>query len=162
MPDAGSPEIPLLTLVERVLLLADVPLLAETRSVDLTPLAAAAREVAVARDETVYAAGEVADTLYVVIEGRVRLDRDGRTEEIGRGSAFGAWAIFDGAPRIATATALEPSRLLSIDEDSFIDVMSDHVQVSRSLLRVLAGRLRRAALERTDGKRLLAEETEIG
>ncbi len=149
----------MLTLVERVLLLAEVPVFAGTRTADLAHLAAVARETEAARGDLIQRAGESPDALHVVIEGRVRLQRDDQAQEVTSG-AFGAWSLFDQQPRAFTATAVESTRLLSIDRDAFVDVISDHVNVARGVLRVLAGRLRKQVQE--GGDDALARSIEIG
>jgi CRP-like cAMP-binding protein len=56
---------------------------------------------------------------------------------------FGAWALFDDEPRVATATTLEDTRLLQIDKEDFIDLLADHVEITQSILKVMVRRLRK-------------------
>jgi CRP-like cAMP-binding protein len=46
--------------------------------------------------------------------------------ELGPGQAFGEIALIDAVPRTATVTALEPSRLLSMDGESFVAAVTGH------------------------------------
>ena len=149
-----------LTLLERVLLLASVPLFSETRTSDLAHLAAVVRESDLARGEVLHRAGDSADTMHVIVSGRIRFERQGRTPvELSEG-AFGSFSLFDTEPRQWTATAVTPTRLLTIERDSFVDVMWDHVNVSRGVLRILAGRLRKKVGEQDQSDGL--EAVEIG
>jgi CRP/FNR family transcriptional regulator, cyclic AMP receptor protein len=59
--------------------------------------------------------------------------------------AFGAWALFDNEPRLATAVAVEESQLLFVSRERFFDVLSDHVDIVEGILKQLAQRLRRLA-----------------
>ena len=135
-------------LVERVILLSRVPLFAEARTSDLAHLAAAMHERRLDAGEVVHQAGDVPDAMNVIVSGRMRFERAGRAPVETDQGAFGAFGLFDVEPRTWTATAAAPTRLLTIDRDAFVEVISDHVNVARGVLRALAGRLRR----RADGK----------
>ena len=81
--------------------------------------------------------------MYVVVEGKVKLTRDGQnvmTAE--KKDVFGTWALFDDEPRIVTATALESTQLLRIDKEEFVDLLADHVAITQSILKTMAKRLR--------------------
>ncbi len=65
--------------------------------------------------------GDAADNAYLVAEGELVVDRDGR--EIGRvgpGGVVGEIALLRAAPRMATVRAQVPSRLLAIERDEFL------------------------------------------
>jgi CRP-like cAMP-binding protein len=55
---------------------------------------------------------------------------------------FGTWALFDDTPRVATATAVEDTKVLCIDRVDFLDLLSDHVQITEGVFKALVGRLR--------------------
>jgi CRP/FNR family cyclic AMP-dependent transcriptional regulator len=149
-----------LTLVERVLLLAEVPLFSETRTADLAHLAAVARENDCSSGEVIHREGDAPDAMHVILSGRIRFEREsGEQLEAGKG-AFGAFGLLDQRVRTWTARAIQPTRLLSLDRDAFVDVLSDHVNVGRGVMRVLAGRLRQRAVG--DGRPADAEDLEIG
>lgn len=134
----------MLTTIEKVLLLQDVDIFEHTSTEDLSHIAAIAEEIEYQADEVIYKEDEIPDSMYVVIEGKVRLTR-GEKEVTVAGSmeAFGTWALFDDEPRVATATALETSQVLRIDKEDFIDLLADHVAISQSIMKTLAKRLRK-------------------
>jgi len=133
----------MLSVVEKVIFLQNVDILAEIPTEQLSHLAAIAEEVSVAGDAAVYEAGEPSDALYVVLEGKVRLHRDGEEITVAEtNDAFGTWALFEQAPRVATASATVDTRLLRIDREDFIDLLADHVQIIQGVLKTLVGRLR--------------------
>lgn len=102
-----------------------------------------------------FAAGEVlmrqdepSQTMFVILEGRVRVERameDGRTvplAELGPGDVVGEMGLLDAAPRSATVTALEDARVLEIHATVLKVVLIEHPAVSTTLLRILSRRLR--------------------
>lgn len=133
----------MLTVVEKVICLQTVDVFSELPTEQLSYLAAIAEEVSYSEGDVVYKRDEPSDALYVVLDGKVRIHRDGEdiaVEE--RDDAFGTWALFDETPRVATATAVGDTRLLRIDREDFLDILTDHVQITRIVLKTLVGRLR--------------------
>lgn len=62
--------------------------------------------------------GQAANSMYVVISGRVALDRGGRRiAESGAGTHFGDVSLMSRAPRATTATAVTETRLLRLRRD---------------------------------------------
>lgn len=134
----------MLTTVEKVLLLQGVDIFEHTSTEDLSHVASIAEEIEYQTHDVIFREGEISDSMYVVIEGKVRLTR-GEIEIMmaGKMEAFGTWALFDDEPRVATATALETSQLLRIDKEEFIDLLADHVAITQSILKTMAKRLRK-------------------
>lgn len=131
------------TVIEKVIFLQSVDVFSDVPTEQLAYLAAIAEEVAFMKDDGIYSAGEASDSLYLVLEGQVRLHRDG--DEImvaGKNDAFGTWALFDDEPRVATATTLEDTRLLRIDRDDFLELLSDHTEITQGVFKNIVGRLR--------------------
>jgi CRP-like cAMP-binding protein len=134
----------MLTTVEKVLLLQDVDIFEHTSTEDLSHIAAIAEEIEYQTNDVIFQEDEIPDSMYVVIEGKVRLTR--KDQEImvaGKMEAFGTWALFDDEPRVATATALEPSQILRLDKEEFIDLLADHVAITQSIMKTLTKKLRK-------------------
>ena len=133
----------MLGIVEKVILLQNVDVFADIPSEQLSYLAAIAEELSVAKGDTIYRFDDPSDALYVVLNGKVRLHRDSEDITVAeQNEPFGTWAVFDDTPRVATATALEDTNLLCIHREDFLDLLSDHVQITESVLKTLVGRLR--------------------
>jgi CRP-like cAMP-binding protein len=131
------------TVIEKVVFLQSVDVFSDVPTEQLAFVAAIAEEVTYMKDESIYTTGEVSDSLYLVLDGSVRLHRDG--EEIlvaGHNDAFGTWALFDDEPRVATATALEDTRALRIDRDDFLELLADHTEITQGVFKNIVGRLR--------------------
>ncbi len=103
-----------------------------------------------------FAEGEPADRLYIIISGKVKIGHrspDGREHLLaimGPPEMFGEVSILDPGPRTATATTLTEVRAVSMDHDMVRGWMADRPEVAEQLLRVLARRLRRADNKLTD------------
>lgn len=133
----------MLTVVEKVILLQRVDVFADASSEHLALVAAIAEDESVDAGTEIFHEDEPSDAMYVVVEGRVRLQkRETEVASLGQSEAFGTWALFDELARLTSATAVERTRLLRIARDDFIDVLADHVDVTRAILASVARRLR--------------------
>jgi CRP-like cAMP-binding protein len=102
-----------------------------------------------ARGETVFTEGEQGDTLYIVLDGKVKIGRraaDGRENMLsvmGPSDMFGELSLFDPGPRTATATVVTDARLASLAHAALRPWLTNRPEIAEQLLRVLARRLRR-------------------
>ena len=133
----------MLTVVEKVILLQGVDVFSEVSTEHLTHLAAIAEEVEHPAGTEVYREADPSDSMYIVLEGKVRLHR-GETEvtTADAEAAFGTWALFDDEARVTSATTVTEARLLRIDKEDFIELLADHVGITRGVLKAIVGRLR--------------------
>lgn len=108
----------------------------------LEHLATGAREETLARGEVLLREGDPADALYVVLDGALSLTRAAPNGtallgEVRRGEHLGELALLEDGPRAATATALEPTRVLRVSRAGFDACLAAHPAASSTL-----GRLR--------------------
>jgi CRP-like cAMP-binding protein len=100
--------------------------------------------------------GDDTGTVLVVRSGQAKvtvLGRDGHEVILGfrgPGELLGELSAVDGATRSATATALQPMTALGIPGDSFRSLLDHRPAIARTLLRVLAVRLREADRQRLE------------
>lgn len=134
----------MLTLIEKVIFLRGIDVFSEVPTEQLGYLAAIAEPQRRGAGERIYEEHAPADSMYVVIRGRVRLHR-GDTEVLiaVERSAFGTWALFDDEPRLTAATAIDEVELLRIDKEEFIDLLADHVAITQGVLKAIVRRLRK-------------------
>jgi len=98
--------------------------------------------------ETFFLQGEKGDALYVLVDGEVGIDQaddEGkvlRIATLGPRQYFGEMALFDGAPRSATATAVKDTILLALAREPFLRVGTRHPRILLEVIRVLSERLR--------------------
>jgi MFS family permease len=114
----------------RVEMLAQAPLFVAADRVVLERLATASEEVDVPAGTDVVRQGEPADQLYLVISGAQQVSVAGVrgaprvVTKLSSGDVFGEIGLLERIPRTATVTSLEPSHLLRIDGDTFLDTLT--------------------------------------
>jgi CRP-like cAMP-binding protein len=128
-----------LNLVERLLVLRDLPAFRATRIQALTSLAEIADEVRLAQGEVLIQEKQPQSSIHFLAHGLVRI----ASEAPPVSAVFGARSVVAGYAAFAavsgyTAVAERPSVLLRIDREDFFDVVEDHFEVARSLLGYLA------------------------
>jgi len=113
----------------------------------LSQMAALADEVEYSSSDLVFAEGDPPDSVYIVLAGRVRIDRGSEViTEIGSGQTFGTWALLEQVPRLFSARVVEDASLLRIHQQDLAEFMADLPLVSSAVLTALASRLRRIVL----------------
>lgn len=134
----------MLTTVEKVIFLQDIDIFKYISSENLAHIAAITDEIELQPEHVIFKEGEFPDAMYMVIEGKVKLTREDQEVMIAQQKdVFGTWALFDDEPRVVTAATLELTRLLQIDKEDFIDLLADNVEITQSILKVMAKRLRK-------------------
>jgi ATP/ADP translocase len=133
------------TTLEKTILLRGVGLFQHIPADEIFHVAQITEEKRVAVNETLFSEGDPGDSLYIVVEGRVRVHRgDQELAVFKKGDALGEMALFDSLPRSATATALEDTTLLRISREQFFDVMTTRMEIMQSIVRTLSLRVRAA------------------
>lgn len=88
---------------------------------------------------TIIREGEEADSMFVLVEGDVRVSRHAKTlAGLGRGAHFGEMGLLNQRPRTATVTAITPVRALVLDRAGFNDVLREDTGLAAKLLYKLA------------------------
>lgn len=135
----------MLTIVDKVLFLKGVSIFSEIPGEVLSQIAQIAEEVGVDKGARIFEEGEPGDSLYLIVNGRVKVHKGPREVAVlGEGECFGEMAILDNEPRSASITALEDALLLRIWSDNFYEMLADRVEIARGIFKVLTKRLRSA------------------
>lgn len=79
--------------------------------------------------------------LFVVEEGTVVVERDGREIELGPGQFFGELALLTDTPRTARVRARTDALLLAISREEFGKLLEAEPRIALGMLAVLARRL---------------------
>jgi CRP-like cAMP-binding protein len=131
--------------LDKAAVLRAVPLFAKLGPEELLALAELAEPRSFAAGTRIFAEGEPGDAVYLVIRGRVAVERaSARLAELGIGECIGELALLDEGPRSATVVAVGDTELLRLDRDDFLDTLFLYPAVGRAVLAVLARRLRGA------------------
>jgi CRP-like cAMP-binding protein len=133
----------MLSTVEKVLILKTVPMFSQTPDNVLADVADLLEEVDVSENETIFRQGDAGDSLYVILDGKVRVhDGERLLNYLGERDVFGEMALLDPEPRLASVTAMETTHLFRLDQTSFYELMSERPEVATGIIRVLTGHLR--------------------
>jgi HEAT repeat protein len=135
--------------IERMLELRRVPLFERLDPEDLQRVAAVADERTFAPGTAIVREGEVGDELFVILEGRVRVDKldpDGTTRAIRTyeaGDHFGELAVLLERPRVASVVAEDEVRTLVIGGDGLTAILRERPEAAMAMLATLAERISR-------------------
>jgi CRP/FNR family cyclic AMP-dependent transcriptional regulator len=128
-------------------LLRQVSIFADLRAEELNALAACLGKRTFARGMMLYQKGSIAQSLYLIESGEVRIFALSDTgheitlEVHGPGDCCGERALLDGNLRTTGAMALEKTVAYTLDRDDFLRCLERYPQVSRRVTALLAHRL---------------------
>lgn len=101
-------------------------------------------------DAAIFHEGEEGAEMYVITEGRVEIRKATGPSAaktlttLQTGDLFGEMALIDRKPRSATAVAVEPTKLLVLNEKLFDQMLVSNPDFARRMIRILSDRIRRA------------------
>ena len=135
--------------IERMLALRRVPLFERLEPEDLQRVAAVADERPFAAGTPIVREGEAGSELYVILEGRVRVEKaetDGTVRHLrfyDAGEHFGELAVLLERPRVASVIADNDVRTLVIDGDGLMAILHERPEAAMAMLATLAERISR-------------------
>jgi CRP-like cAMP-binding protein len=125
----------MLNTVDKVLFLMRSGVTADATTDALSRLAGVARDGELERNTRLFMPGDEADALWVVLDGVVRVDREGAPPRMAEpGDWVGALPLFSGGPHRATATVLTTTRLLRIERADLHELLDEDGELARALL----------------------------
>jgi CRP-like cAMP-binding protein len=130
-------------------ILASVPLFRDLPEQDLATIASGLRTRRYRRGEVIFHQGDPGDALHIILTGRVKISSpsDSGVEAIlttlRPGEFFGSLALLDGAPRSASATAVDATETLILPRDRFRQLVNDWPEIRDHVFAELARELRR-------------------
>ena len=126
-----------------------VPLFHDLGPDELDALAGELRSRRYRRGEIIFRQGDPGDGLHVVLEGRVKIASVSDTgaeailATLRPGEFFGSLALLDGAPRSASATAIEAAETVILPRDRFRRLVDESPAIRDHVLTGLALEIRR-------------------
>ena len=142
---AAARDAPVLAALRRVAYFRSVP------AAELARVARRCRLRALQRGEHAFEAGDACSGLLVVADGGVEMRQvspRGREQVLhaeGAGATLGEAPLFDGQGYIASAVAVEATRLVFVPREAVLDLCRRHPSVALSMLEAMAHRVRRFA-----------------
>jgi CRP/FNR family cyclic AMP-dependent transcriptional regulator len=118
----------------------------------LRAIAATLRTRRFRRGEVLFHEGDPGDALFIVASGAVKVVVPSEEGEeailvtLRRGDFLGELALLDGAPRSASAVALEPTEALTLPRSQFRTLVANQPAIRDALLASLAAELRRLTM----------------
>jgi CRP-like cAMP-binding protein len=127
--------------------LANTPLLAELGAAELDRIAAATRQLRVAKGDVLFNRGDASEGFYIVVFGQVKLafvspSGDEKVVEIvGPNQSFGEAVLFMERPHVVTAQALADSLVLHVSKATMFDEFEHEPRFARRVVAGLSKRL---------------------
>jgi len=147
--DVTTEEETMLSTIERVIFLKEVPFFQNMMIDQLKVLANICEEEFFAEDTPIFAQGDSGGVLYVIVSGRVAIEREGqrkgsvvRLATIEAHSYFGEMSLFDKGPRSAAARAVQDTLTLRLRREPLVVLVRQYPDLSLELINVLSQRLR--------------------
>jgi CRP/FNR family transcriptional regulator, cyclic AMP receptor protein len=128
---------PRLTTLKKAEFVRGVDVFSQATVEDLYRLARLAQPLEFGPRAVVFGENDIGDAFYVLVEGKVELVSEaGKAREIaGPGEAIGLYSVLTGEPRCVTATALEPTLVLSITAEDLYSVLSNNMEIVVSVFK---------------------------
>jgi len=133
-----------------MLLLRNVPLFSVLPENQLALLVKEVSRKSYPRGTAIIAAGDVTDSLYVVISGRLKVmisDDEGREvilAILGPNEFFGEMGLIDDAPRSASVVTIEACEVLALAKRDFKKCLEENFEMAMAVMRGVVKRLREA------------------
>ncbi|WP_133272279.1 cyclic nucleotide-binding domain-containing protein [Hymenobacter radiodurans] len=129
---------------DRVHILQQTALFAETPENVLSSIVPIMREVSFRDGQQIFAKGDLGTSLFIVYGGEVGIfNGTQHLTTFRKGDFFGELALLDAEPRSASAVAQGEVVAFRLDQEDFYDVMEERSEVLRNIMKVLCQRLRR-------------------
>ncbi len=134
----------MLLTIERVIILKAISIFSAISERGLIEAASVLEEVHAEPGEPIFQKGDTGNSLYIVVEGKVRVHNAEKTiATLGPGEVFGELAALDPEPRMASVTATEATLLLRMGHAELDELMAEHSEVASGIIHVLCRRLRK-------------------
>jgi len=127
------------SILERILLLREIPIFADLSPEDLKLVAERAREEWYPQNTAIFHQGDEGNMMFVIVEGHLQVvrNRDGMDQvlaERGPGDFVGEMAVIESVPRFATLRTQTDVRGLAIDAETFKGILRERPDVTFAVL----------------------------
>jgi len=136
----------MLTTEEKMVFLKEMRLFDDASVSDMSNIADVVHEVYFSDGDAIIVEGDVGDSLYFVVHGKVTVRRSGMEFQLGPKDCIGEMAMIDDQPRSASVISIGDTTLLRIDRDDFHRIIQSNVRLLRSFLKVVVEKLRTSSV----------------
>jgi CRP/FNR family transcriptional regulator, cyclic AMP receptor protein len=135
--------------LEKMFFVKALPMFQHIEEDALLLMAAHFAEEIVKPGETLFEKGSLSTNMYIVVTGKVKI-HDGKKTimQMGAGEVFGELAALAPEKRIASASAVEKTLLLKINQVTIYDLIEREVNLAKGIIKLLCQKLR--ALQKED------------
>lgn len=131
---------------DAISILRGIPLFCKLDTTKLKLLAFSSSYLTFEAGEDLVTQGDHADGAYLIEQGTVDIiaisaDAEVKVGSLGRHELFGEMAILMNQPRTATIRAAEPVKVLKIEAEIFLRLVSENPETALSVMRSLSERL---------------------
>ena len=134
----------MLTSVDRLLFVRQVPIFKELRDDFIVRLASVMYELSYPANYTIFQQGQEGRSLYILVSGRVKVHiGDTKLAEVDKGNYFGEMAVFDTQPRSAAITTLESCECLELTQEQLYDAIEETPEIAVNIIRELSRLIRK-------------------
>jgi HEAT repeat protein len=146
-----SLEAAMLNVIGKVIFLKQVPFFQGMTLEQLRILASISEQVEFEPGQKIYTQDEPGDALYVIVNGHVTIQKQGRRRgmvtrlaTLGPKDFFGETSFLDSEPHSADAVAMESASLLIVRQAPFLALIRQYPDLAIGLIQVFSQRLRQA------------------
>jgi CRP/FNR family transcriptional regulator, cyclic AMP receptor protein len=139
----------ILSVIERIIFLKQVVFFQNMPIDRLRALAGICEEEFIPRNVTIFEEGDPGGVLYIVVNGRVAIERRGenpgdvvRLATMEAYSSFGEMSLFNSYPRSASVLTLEDTLALKLNDKQLIALLREYPDMALELIKVLSKRMR--------------------
>lgn len=138
----------MLSAIDRIIFLKEVPFFQSMNIAQLKILAAVCEEKFFEKDTRIFTQGDPGGILYVVVNGRVGIEQEKRAGSFARladknaYSYFGEGNFFDGNQHSTSAFAIRDTLTLQLRREPMIELVRQNPNLAIELINVLSQRLR--------------------
>ncbi len=130
-------------LIEKVLTLRSSEIFYNTPEAELVELAGVLEELYLDPSENLFQKGDTGECMYFIYKGKIRIHDEALTLAIlEENDIVGELSVLDAETRSASATAMEETILLKLEQEPFYDIILANAEVLKGILKTLGRRLR--------------------
>ena len=151
-------------LVEETELLRKIPMFAKLAASKLKLLAFTSESVVYDDDEVIFYTGDLADSAYVIMDGRVDVLTETDTGPVvaitlEQNQLFGEMALLNNVPRNSTLKANGKLRVMKISGEMFLRLLCENSELALDVMRQLSAKLAKSHFHVKELQQQLQQES---